>query len=63
LKEYSRAVNIGLSVDKVIDITKTITSLEIRLPISGETITETMLLISRHKSIAKLFDQNFWKNF
>ncbi|KAA6305918.1 hypothetical protein EZS27_042428, partial [termite gut metagenome] len=54
---------IKLSVDKVLDIAKTITTIKVKLPISGETITKTMLLTPIHKSIAKLFDENFWKSF
>ena len=54
---------INLSVDKVLNIAKTITTLKVKLPASGETLTRTMLLTAKHKSIAKLFDQNFWKMF
>jgi transposase len=53
---------IDLSVDKVLDIARTITTLKIKLPLSGETLTKTMLLTPKHKSIANLFDPNFWKN-
>jgi transposase len=53
---------INLSVDKALDIAKTITTLKIKLPFSGETLTKTMLLTPKHKSIANLFDSNFWKN-
>lgn len=63
-KELERILknnNIGLSVDKVLSISKTITTLKIRLPLSGDTLTKTMLLTTRHKSIAKLFDPDFWK--
>ena len=63
-KELERILQlkgINLSVDKVLDIARTITTIKIRLPISNETITKTMLLTSRHKSIAQLFDENFWK--
>ena len=54
---------IGLSVDKVLDIAKTITTIKVRLPVSGNTITQTMLLTDRHKAIEKLFDKNFWSPF
>lgn len=63
-KELERILknnNIGLSVDKVLSISKTITTLKIKLPLSGETLTKTMLLTARHKSIAQLFDPDFWK--
>jgi len=54
---------IKLSVDKVLDIAKTITTINVSLPLSGETLTQTMLLSEKHKSIEKLFDENFWKPF
>jgi transposase len=65
-KELERIIkmnSINMSVDKVLDIAKTITTIKINLPISGSTMTKTMLLTQRHKSIAQLFDENFWKNF
>lgn len=64
-KELERILklnDINLSVDKVLNIAKTITTIKVNLPISGETITKTMLLTARHKSIELLFDENFWKN-
>jgi transposase len=65
-KELERILkinHINMSVDKVLDIAKTITTIKINLPKSGNTMTQTMLLTTRHKSIAKLFDENFWGNF
>jgi transposase len=65
-KELDRILKISgihLSVDKVINIAKTITTLKIQLPASGETLTKTMLLTTKHKVIEPLFDKNFWKNF
>jgi len=65
-KELERILKINhmdMSVDKVLDIAKTITTIKINLPISGHTMTQTMLLTPRHKSISQLFDENFWKNF
>ncbi|KAA6330919.1 hypothetical protein EZS27_020428 [termite gut metagenome] len=64
-KELERILKIGginLSVDKVLDIAKTITTLKIKLPINNETMTKTMLVTQKHKSIAKLFDEYFWKS-
>jgi hypothetical protein len=58
-----KSSNTSLSVDKVLDIAKTITTIKVKLPLSGETMTKTMLLMAKHKSVAQLFDQNFWKNF
>ncbi|KAA6299984.1 MAG: hypothetical protein EZS26_003880 [Candidatus Ordinivivax streblomastigis] len=63
LERILQTSGIKLSVDKVLDIAKTITTIKVKLPISGETITKTMLLTPIHESIAKLFDENFWKSF
>lgn len=65
-KELERILKISqvsISVDKVLAIAKTITTIKINLPVSGNTMTKTMLLTQRHKSIAQLFDENFWRNF
>ena len=65
-KELERILkhsNINLSVDKVLNIAKTITTIKVNLPLSGETISKTMLLTKRHKSIEELFDESFWKDF
>ncbi|GHT54001.1 hypothetical protein FACS189451_08400 [Bacteroidia bacterium] len=64
-KELERILKtecINWSVDKVLDIANTITTLKIKLPICNETMTKTMLITPKHKSIAKLFDENFWKS-
>jgi transposase len=65
-KELERVLkisHINMSVDKVLDIAKTITTVKIYLPISGNTMTKTMLLTQRHRSIAQLFDEIFWEKF
>ena len=64
-KEMERVLKlngINLTVDKVLNIAKTITTLKIKLPISGEVLHKTMIMTQRHKSIQKLFEQNFWEN-
>ncbi|MDR2146967.1 MAG: hypothetical protein LBE91_10960 [Tannerella sp.] len=53
---------IPLSVDKVLAIAKTVTTLKVKLLASGESLSKTMLITSRHKSIGQLFDQSFWEN-
>jgi len=63
LERVMRISHVNMSVDKVLDIAKTITTIKINLPISGNTMTKTMLLTQRHKSIAQLFDKKFWENF
>ncbi len=65
-KEFERILkinNIGLSVDKVLNIAKTITTIKVNMPLSGKVLVKTMILTSKHKSIAKLFNDNFWANF
>jgi transposase len=63
LERILRVSHMAMSVDKVLGIAKTITTIKIRLPISENTMTKTMLLTKNHKSIAKLFDVTFWENF
>ena len=65
-KEMERVLKISginLSVDKVLNIAKTITTLKIKLPACSEVLTKTMLITAKHKSIGQLFDQNFWRNY
>jgi len=62
-KELERILKISgikMSVDKVLDIAKTITTVRVKLPKSNKTMERTMLITDRHKSIAQLFDENFW---
>jgi len=64
-KEFERLLkiaHINLSVDKVLDIARTITTIRVRLPEARQTMSRTMLLTDRHKSISCLFDDEFWKN-
>jgi len=63
LERILKLSGINLSVDKVLNTAKTITTLKIKLPASGETLTKTMLLTAKHKAIEPLFDKNFWKMF
>src|SRR5690606_22833986 len=61
-KELERILkinNVGISVDKVLIIAKTITTIKINLPISDETVNRTMFLSESHKEIAFLFDDDF----
>jgi hypothetical protein len=43
----------------VLDIAKTITTVKVKLQQSKETLTKTMLITPKYKSIALLFDENF----
>src|SRR5690606_5334360 len=62
LEQILKINNVGISVDKVLSIAKTITTIKINLPISGETVNKTMFLSESHKEIAFLFDDDFWEN-
>ena len=62
LERILKFTGINLSVDKVLNIAKTITTLKIKLPASGEVIHKTMIMTQKHKSIKKLFEPDFWKN-
>jgi hypothetical protein len=62
LERILKLSGINLSVDKVLNTAKTITTLKIKLPVCGETLTKTMLLTAKHKEIERLFDKKFWGN-
>lgn len=62
LERILKLSGINLSVDKVLNIAKTITTLKIKLPVFGETLIKTMLITAKHNSIRQLFDQKFWEN-
>ena len=62
LERILKIAKINLSVDKVLGIAKTITTIKVWLPETCQTISRTMLLTDRHKSISRLFDDGFWKN-
>lgn len=59
LERRLKAANIGMGVDKVLDMAKTVTTIVFRLPESGKTFTKTMPM-KRHQRIAKLFTDEFW---
>lgn len=61
-KELERMLKLGgicMSVDKVLALAKTVTTIQIRLPKNKEMLSKTMLM-ARHQRIAKLFNENFW---
>ena len=62
LERILKVNNINLSVDKVLDIAKTVTTIRLRLPEAGKMMERTMLLTDRHKLIGRLFDDDFWEN-
>ncbi len=60
LERVLRISDINLSVDRVIDIAKTITTISVKLPQSGETVSKTMFLTERQKQIEILYQDAFW---
>ena len=57
-KELERliAINkIGMSVDKVLDAAKTITTIRVRLPENRTTFTKTLFLTEQHYAVKPLF--------
>ena len=45
-----------MSVDKIIRIAKTITTIRLRLPLNNEMVTRTMIRTPEHQSLMPLFD-------
>ena len=61
-KELDRILKLNgikLSIDKVLRMAKTVTTIQVRLPLNGQFLSKTMIM-KRHKPIEKLFDENFW---
>ncbi|MEO8852656.1 MAG: IS1634 family transposase [Ginsengibacter sp.] len=61
LERIIKSTGIDLSVDKVLSAAKTITTLKVKLPLSGSIMHKTMILTKKQKEIAFLFDEIFWK--
>jgi len=59
LERVLKETDIRMSVDKVLNMAKTITTISVYLPQNKCSITKTMIM-KRHQRIAKLFDENFW---
>ncbi len=60
-KELERLMSlneIGMSVDHMLDIAKTVTTVKIRLPENGSFFTKTLFLTEKHLSIKSLFNQS-----
>mgnify|MGYP000385676109 CR=1 FL=1 len=58
-KELERLIKekkIPLSVDKVLDIAKTITTIRVKMPENGGFYTKTLFLTDRHRTIQPLFE-------
>jgi hypothetical protein len=48
-----------MEVDKVLNMAKTITTIQVQVPNSKEIISKTIIM-EQHKRIEKLFDDSFW---
>ena len=59
LERNLKTARIDMSVDKVLNMAKTVTTIQIHLPENNQTISKTMIM-KRHQRIAPLFDENFW---
>ena len=56
------AINkIGMSVDKVLETAKTITTIRVRMPENGTYFTKTLFLTEKHLSVKTLFDLSYSK--
>jgi len=62
LERILKLSSINLSVDKVLNIAKTITTIKVKLQESNDTIVKTMILTEKQKSIARLFETGFLEN-
>lgn len=58
LERLLKSANIGMSVDKVLNMAKTVTTITIKMP-DGQKVTRTMPM-RRHQRIAPLFTNEFW---
>ena len=47
---------IGLSVDKVLDAARTITTIRVNMPENRKVYTKTLFLSEKHRAIKQLFD-------
>ena len=59
LERILKMENIDISVDKVLEMAKTVVTIQIRLPKSKQTVSRVMLM-KRHQKIAFLFNEKFW---
>lgn len=56
-KELDRILKLN-GIKLSIDMAKTVTTIQVRLPLNGQLLSRTMVM-KRHKPIEKLFDENF----
>jgi transposase len=64
-KELERVIKlkkINYSVEQVLNIAKTITTIKVKLPTSGQKIIKTLFLTPKQKEIEPLFNEIFWNS-
>jgi len=61
LERILKQTGIILSVDKVLNIAKTITTIRVKLPKSNITLSRTMVLTAKHRMIEPLLNEEFWR--
>ena len=59
LERLLKLSGIKLSVDKVLNMAKTVTTISVYMPQNKKHLTKTMPM-KRHKPIEKLFEEEFW---
>ena len=59
LERLLKLSDINMSVDKVLELARTIVTIQMALPQNKQTINRTMLM-KRHQRIAPLFSEKFW---
>lgn len=57
LERILKMKDIDISADKALSIAKTITTIKVKLPLSGDTYTQTLLITEKQKSIAELINE------
>ncbi len=62
LERVLKTTGINLSVDRVLSIAKTVTTIKVKLSKSNTTLKKTMLLTEKQKAIAMLFEEKFWES-
>ena len=59
LERILKQTSINMSVDKVLNMARTITTIQIKMPLNNQILSKTMIM-KRHKRIESLFDEHFW---
>lgn len=60
LERILKTKGYDMSVGSVLEIAKTVTTIRIRLPLSGKIMNKTIIVTEKQKSIAPIFEDAFW---